>query len=242
MSRLEKSVIWIIGFIILMACIQFPIENIATTWSQPSTLLEGKIIVLDPGHGGVDGGAVGKDGTNEKEITLHVAKQLRQYLEQAGAVVYLTRESDVDLAEKGTRGLSKRKSEDIRNRLQFIHEKDADLFLSIHLNSLVSSKWSGAQTFYYNRFSENESIATFIQDALIRHLKNTTRTPLEINYMYLLKHAEIPGALVELGFLSNDRELQLLKTKSYQQKLAASIYKGILYYMKDQTEETLEQI
>src|SRR5699024_10919436 len=97
-------------------------------------------IVLDPGHGGQDGGAVAKDEekTEEKSITLEVAKMTRHYLEQAGAIVYLTREKDTDLADHSLRGLSKRKSQDIRRRLEFIHDKDADLFISIHLNSLPS--------------------------------------------------------------------------------------------------------
>src|SRR5699024_1165410 len=99
------------------------------TWSLP---LSGKTIVLDPGHGGPDGGAVGEDETEEKDITLIVAKKLQDYLQQSGAIVYLTRETDKDLAAGDTEGLSRRKAEDIRKRLAFIHDKKADFFVSVH--------------------------------------------------------------------------------------------------------------
>src|SRR5690625_2663456 len=127
--------------------------------SQP---LAGQTIVLDPGHGGADGGAKGKNGVDEKEVTLKVAKLLKEKLEQAGALVYLTREEDMDLAEKDTKGLSRRKSEDIRKRLEFIHDKDANFFLSIHLNAISDGRWSGAQTCYYNSIDENKQLSKMI--------------------------------------------------------------------------------
>src|SRR5699024_12173673 len=122
--------------------------------------LAGKTIVVDPGHGGPDGGAEGTDDTQEKEIALEVAKKLQHYLQQSGALVYLTRETDTDLADKGTSSLYQRKSEDIRRRLAFIQEKKADLFVSIHLNAIASRKWSGAQTFYSPKLDESKHLAT----------------------------------------------------------------------------------
>lgn len=202
--------------------------------------LSGKTIVIDPGHGGPDGGAVGKDNTEEKGISLTVAKKLQSYLQQSGALVYLTREEDKDLAADDTTGLSRRKAEDIRNRMEFIHDKNADFFITVHLNALPSTKWSGAQTFYYPKFDESRHLAKMVQAEIIRNLENTTRSPLAINGMYLLKHAEIPGALVEIGFLSNETERELLKQEDYQQKMAASIYEGILRFATEDMEETEE--
>lgn len=202
--------------------------------------LQGKVIVIDPGHGGKDGGAVGRDPekTQEKEITLQVAKLIRDYAEQGGAIVYLTRETDTDLADEQLRGFSSRKSQDIRRRLQFIHDKEADFFISIHLNALPSSKWRGAQTFFYPRFPENKQLATAIQDEIIYNMENTNRVPLQLNSIYLLKYAKVPGALVEIGFLSNEEERELLKQSNYQKQMAASIYKGILRFVEEtQTEE-----
>lgn len=235
MKKYWKITLWTLGVIILILLIQFPIKKGELMWRTVPLPLSGKTIVIDPGHGGIDGGAVGKDGTQEKEIALDVAKQTRDYLQQAGALVYLTREEDKDLAGEDVKG--RRKSKDIRNRLTFIHDKEPELFITIHLNALPSSRWSGAQTFFYPSYPENNHLATMIQDEIIRNLENTNRTPLEMNHIYLLKHAEVPGALVEIGFLSNDEELKLLKDKKYQDQMAASIYKGIIRYVTEEMEE-----
>ncbi|WP_156857531.1 N-acetylmuramoyl-L-alanine amidase CwlD [Oceanobacillus sp. AG] len=236
MERLFKVGTWLFGLFILVYLIQMPIEETDTTWASWSLPLSGKVIVLDPGHGGPDGGAVGKDDTVEKDIALMVTKQLQRYLQQAGALVYLTREADEDLAHEDTKGLSRRKSEDIRNRLQFIEGKQPDLFLTIHLNALPSERWRGAQTFYYPSFEENAHLARMIQAEIRGNLENTDREALEIDGIYLLKHAEAPGALVEIGFLSNVEERELLKQKDYQEQMAASIYRGLLRYITEPAE------
>lgn len=239
MGRISKMIIWGIGFVILVFLIQFPIQkNDTTTWGTWSLPLAGKTIVIDPGHGGLDGGAVGKDKTREKEIALSVAKKTQSYLQQSGALVYMTREKDKDLADKNTTGLSRRKSEDIRNRLQFIHEKKADFFVTIHLNALPSTRWSGAQTFYYPKLGESKHLAEMVQAEIIRNLENTNRVALAINGIYLLKYAEVPGALVEIGFLSNEQERELLKQEDYQQKMAGSIYNGVLRYVTEEPEDS----
>ncbi|OZU87288.1 N-acetylmuramoyl-L-alanine amidase CwlD [Virgibacillus indicus] len=239
MKRTKKFMFWGTGVLLLAFLIQFPVQESQKTWGGSWSMpLSGKTIVIDPGHGGPDGGAVGKDNTEEKGISLTVAKKLQSYLQQSGALVYLTREEDKDLAADDTTGLSRRKAEDIRNRMEFIHDKNADFFITVHLNALPSTKWSGAQTFYYPKFDESRYLAKMVQAEIIRNLENTTRSPLAINGMYLLKHAEIPGALVEIGFLSNETERELLKQEDYQQKMAASIYEGILRYVTEDMEET----
>lgn len=237
MKRLRDKALWGIGMIALAFLIQYPIQKTDTTWRSWSLPLSGKTIVIDPGHGGPDGGAVGKDQTMEKELSLKISRKLQDYLQQSGALVYLTRETDKDLAEKGTKRIAARKSEDIRNRLKFIHGKKADFFITIHLNALPSSRWRGAQTFYYPSFEENKQLATFIQGEIIRNLENTRRQALSIQSVYLLKHAKVPGALVEVGFLSNSAELELLKRDKYQQQMAGSIYNGVLRYVTEHDEK-----
>ena len=237
MGRVNKVSLWIIGIIVLAILIQFPIEMTEKTWKTWSYPLSGKTIVIDPGHGGPDGGAVGSDQTSEKDIALQVSKKLRDYLQQAGALVYLTREEDKDLADENTKGLSRRKSEDIRNRLDFVHDKNADLFISVHLNAIPSTKWKGAQTFYYPKYDESRHLAKMIQAEIIRNLENTDRAALAINNMYLLKHMEIPGALVEIGFLSNEEEREQLKLDDYQLQVAASIYEGVLRYITEDSDD-----
>lgn len=237
MKRVSKFIFWGLGVLLLAFLIQYPIQKQVTTWETWSLPLVGKTIVIDPGHGGPDGGASGKDKTQEKDIALLVSKKLQSYLQQAGALVYLTREEDKDLASGDTKGLSRRKAEDIRKRLQFIKDKKADFFVTIHLNSLPSTRWRGAQTFYYPRYEENKHLAKMIQTEIIRNMENTNRIPLAINGIYLLKNAEVPGALVEIGFLSNEQERELLKQEDYQQQMSASIYEGILRYVTEEPED-----
>lgn len=230
-------ILWGAGLFALAFLIQYPIQKTDSMWNSWSLPLSGKTIILDPGHGGPDGGAVGHDKTEEKEITLLLAKRLQNYLQQSGALVYMTRETDKDLASDSTKKIAQRKSEDIRSRLKMIDDKKADFFITIHLNALPSSRWKGAQTFYYPSFDENKELATLIQDEIKRNLENTNRQPLGIQGIYLLKHAKAPGALVEVGFLSNPDELKMLKSEDYQEQMAGSIYNGVLRYVTEAKEK-----
>ncbi|MFC0274172.1 N-acetylmuramoyl-L-alanine amidase CwlD [Metabacillus herbersteinensis] len=232
---MKKQLKWISflgGFILLLILFQWQFTN-DNSWKSWNLPLTGKVIYLDPGHGGPDGGAVGNKKL-EKDVALEVSLRVRDYLQEQGALVILTRESDVDLAEERTKGYSRRKAEDLRNRVKMINESEADLFLSIHLNAIPSSKWSGAQSFYYGKYQENEQLAKFVQDELRKNLENTTRKAKPINGIYLLKYVDKPGALIEIGFLSNPNEERLLSNEDYQDKLSASIYNGVLRYFSNE--------
>lgn len=220
------------GVIVLFLILQYDfMEN--KSWNSWNLPLAGKIILLDPGHGGPDGGA-GDENALEKDIALNVSLMVRDYLQQQGALVIMTRETDKDLAPQGMKGYSRRKVEDLKKRLKMINHSDTDFFVSIHLNAIPSAQWSGAQTFYAPHFKENQKAARFIQDELRRNLENTTRRAKSLNQVYILKNAEKPGVLVEIGFLSNPQERAKLKNENYQEKVAASIYKGIMrYYTKE---------
>ncbi|CUA81312.1 N-acetylmuramoyl-L-alanine amidase CwlD [Anoxybacillus suryakundensis] len=222
----------VVFFIVFVLFLQFYVlhDHSWKAWSLP---LSGKIIILDPGHGGPDGGAVGGD-VLEKDIALNVALKLRDYLQQQGALVQMTREGDYDLANEQTRGYSRRKIEDLQQRVQLVNDSEADFFISIHLNAIPSPKWRGAQVFYYSSLEENKRLAKFIQQELRVNLENTHRLAKPIQTVYLLKMAKKPGALVEIGFLSNEEERKLLASSVYQEKLAASIYKGILRYVSNE--------
>lgn len=228
LKRKWKIVGFILGLLVLFLILQhnFTENNSWKSWNLP---LSGKIILVDPGHGGPDGGA-GSDQTLEKDIALKISLKLRDYLQQQGALVNMTRDSDIDLAAPDTRGYSRRKVEDLKNRLKLINNPDNNFFVSIHLNAIPSSKWSGAQTFYAPQHIENEKAAKFIQDELRKNLGNTTRKAKPLTHVYILKYAKKPGVLVEVGFLSNPAERANLKKDSYQEKVADSIYKGIIRY------------
>ncbi|KUP04655.1 N-acetylmuramoyl-L-alanine amidase [Bacillus coahuilensis m2-6] len=232
-SRL-KLIGFITAFIVLLSFFQMTwlINDSWKSWNLP---LSGKVIYLDPGHGGPDGGA-GDTEALEKDIALEVSLKLRDYLQEQGALVLMTREEDKDLADPNTSSYSRRKSEDLTERIHLINDSSADLFLSIHLNAIPSAKWSGAQTFYTPYLEENKRIATLIQDELIRNLENTTREAKIINNVYLMKHTKKPGALVEIGFLSNPEERANLQDPGYQESVAASIFEGVLRYFSEEAD------
>jgi N-acetylmuramoyl-L-alanine amidase len=240
-KRRKRIVIWLtlqsglkiglsallIALMLIMFSYELPATKTWTYWTMP---LSGKVIALDPGHGGPDGGAQSKDGTVEKDINLNISLHLRDYLQEAGALVVMTREDDKDLADSSTKGYSKRKTEDLMNRAQFINQQKSDLFLSVHVNSIPSTKWSGAQTFYYPNHKDSIVLATFIQEELKTNLNNTERIAKPVGNVFLLKTLQMPSALIEVGFLSNPEEADKLKSRNYQKKLAAAIYQGVLRY------------
>lgn len=225
-----KRIIQTIGFLSGSALLfflfqyQFSINNAWDSWSLP---LSGKVIVVDPGHGYPDPGA-GPKGAFEKDIAFNISVLLRDYLQEAGALVIMTREDDNDLADKDLKGYSRRKTQDLMRRVDLINNSNADLLVSIHLNSLPSPKWSGAQTFYFPRYEENKQLAKYIQKEMEINLENTVRQAKAINHVYVIKEAKMPSVLVEAGFLSNAQEREQLKNEDYQNKIAASIYQGIL--------------
>ncbi len=219
-----------IGTLIYLTFQQPEEEGAWSSWSMP---LSGKVIILDPGHGGKDGGAIAKSGLIEKEVALAVAGYLRDYLQQAGALVMMTREGDYDLADQGA---PIRKKQDLERRAELVNMSETDLMLSIHLNSIPSEIWRGAQTFYNPSRGENKHAATLIQEELINNLHNTTRTAKVDEEIYLLKSIQASAALVEIGFLSNPEEAYLLGQPAYQVEIANAIYRGVLRFFSEPIE------
>ena len=187
--------------------------------------LFGKIIYLDPGHGGPDPGAMYKD-IKEKDINLQISKKLEERLTKLGAIVYLTRYGDYDLSVNNT---INRKRSDLSRRGNIINKSDCDLFLSIHLNAESTGIWKGAQTFYNTNNKQNKEIAKILQQQFKDDL-NSKRKEKNKNYLYLQKRINKPGVLIEVGFLSNASERYLLRQKTYQDKVTLSITNGILKY------------
>ncbi|ASS76896.1 N-acetylmuramoyl-L-alanine amidase CwlD [Tumebacillus algifaecis] len=239
MWKRGKMPVWRFGvYVALFLIASFGLYTGTLQWlTEPSSLswnlpLNGQVIVLDAGHGGVDPGAVSESGVLEKEIALQVAMFLRDYLQQAGAHVLMIREEDLDLADPNTKGYSRRKSQDLKERARIIRESDATVFISLHCNSIPSDKWTGAQTLFDTEFEDSKVLAEKVQEAL-RETIDADRGVKKREDLFLLKHAGKPGALVELGFLSNPDEALLMQEKNYQKKLALSIYKGLLAYYSE---------
>ncbi|AFQ42341.1 N-acetylmuramoyl-L-alanine amidase [Desulfosporosinus meridiei] len=198
-----------------------------------SWTLGDRVVVIDAGHGGVDPGAVGISKVLEKDITLGVSKRLQVLVQQSGAKAVMVREDDRDLGT--SQGLLKRKREDLAQRIQLAMDTQAEVYLSIHANSFPDPKLTGAQTFYHSDSPEGKLLAQFIQQEL-NSMTNTTRVAKGNQDIYVLKKAKQAAVTVELGFLSNLQEEQLLTNPEYQQKLAIAIFQGLSLYFSKQTE------
>ncbi len=187
--------------------------------------LLGKVIYIDPGHGGKDPGAVVND-LYEADLNLEISLKIQKELEKNGAIVYLTRYGDYDLAVKNA---INRKRSDLSRRANIINRSQADIYLSIHLNSDISFKWKGAQAFYDTVNDKNEIIANIMQEQFKKDL-NSDRQYKQISNHYLYNRVNIPGVLLEVGFISNINERYLLKQESYQKKIALSIKDGLIIF------------
>lgn len=197
-----------------------------------------KIILIDPGHGGIDGGAQAKDGTCEKDINLNISLKLRKYLESKKYKVIMTRQEDKGLYTESGK-IRKKKLEDLENRCKIKVNSNCDAFISVHLNMFPESKYYGAQVWYGDN-KESEKLAGIIQKNMINDLdKNNKRKekPAKNSYKILRYGKNIPSVIVECGFLSNDAERQKLKDTSYQQKVAESLGKSVEEFFKNQSKE-----
>lgn len=205
-------------------------EDAVEAWSWA---VASRVIVIDPGHGGVDPGAVSSSGTREKDLTLQVGQRLSRLFTEAGSSVIMTREKDEDLADPGTKGLLERKRQDLARRVACANMNQADFFISIHVNSFPSSRWWGAQTFYLRGSEEGKKLAESIQGELVRVSVENNRKAKGEEY-YILEKAQVTAVNVEIGFMSNAVEEKMMKDPVYQDKLARAIYSGVVRYCVQQ--------
>lgn len=187
-------------------------------------------VVIDPGHGGEDGGAVSPSGVSESQINLAVSLRVSDLLRFAGQRTRLTRSEDVTICDEGLDTMRQRKASDLKNRVRLVEETENAVLLSIHQNSLPSSPVTyGAQVFW-NRREGAEDLAGSIQDALNAAINaGNDKHPRQIpDSIYLMKNITAPGVLVECGFLSNAPETARLQDPAHQLRLAAAITAGYL--------------
>lgn len=193
-----------------------------------------KVILIDPGHGGIDGGAKSKTGTIEKDINLQIALKLRDNLEEKGYKVYMTRDEDEGLYQKGNT-IKEKKREDLNKRVELKKETSCDIFVSIHQNMFPQSKCYGSQVWYAS--NENScNLATVVQDSIKESVKdNNKRVAKPAAEAYLILRDKYEGAsiLVECGFLSNPEEELRLKSDSHQSLIVQGISNGIDKYFDD---------
>ena len=186
-------------------------------------------VVIDPGHGGVDGGAEADDGTPEKNINLNIALKLKQLAENDGWNVIMTREEDTGLYSEQNSTIRSKKTEELKKRKEIFDSSAADAAVSIHLNSYTADRSvRGAQVFYADGSEESKMLAECIQD----QMKNRRRAMAKSDVL-ILQQAKVPTVIAECGFLSNYEESRKLRTDEYQNKLAKNIYSGIKNYIEN---------
>ena len=187
--------------------------------------VRGRTIVIDPGHGGSDTGAVGVDGLREKDITLLVAKRVQELLLDSGANVVMTREDDRDVY-----GPDATDAQELQARVDVGEAAaKAEVFLSIHCNAFTKPAANGTETYYYPKSARDMALAQALQDGMLDHSGLRNRGVKEARF-YVLHHSSMPAALVELAFITNPKEKKLLADENFQQEMALGICEGLTNY------------
>ena len=180
-------------------------------------------VIVDPGHGGEDGGAVSPNGVPESKLNLEISLRLRDLLSFLGVRVQMTRETDCSIHSTDAQTVSEKKVSDLKNRVLLVNETPNALLVSIHQNMFPESKYYGTQVFY-SRTAGSQELAESMQARFSTALDETNHRMAKLaQNVYLMNQIRCPGILIECGFLSNPREEQLLQKEAYQKKIAAVI-------------------
>ncbi|WP_251422936.1 N-acetylmuramoyl-L-alanine amidase family protein [Veillonella agrestimuris] len=187
--------------------------------------LKGKVITIDPGHGGSDPGAIGPTGYQEKQATLPISNYLKTALEARGAKVFMTRTTDVDVYGPHASG-----ADELGARVRVANANNSDAFISVHINSFTNPSVGGIATYYYSKTSNDARLAQKIQNEIADTPGFKGDRGIQEGNLYVLRHSKMPAVLVELGFISNPQEERALKNAQTEQDFANRIANGIANY------------
>lgn len=182
------------------------------------------VVILDPGHGGIDAGKTGINGAEEKEINLQISLYIKELLSKDGIKVVMTRTEDKRLAETQV--------EDLKERVRIMNEEKPVLAVSIHQNSYHEESVHGAQVFYYGDSAEGKTAGETMQNVLNEKLQGNDKEAKANRSYYILKKTEVPVIIVECGFLSNYEEAEKLADEEYQKTVAEAVKEGITNYIE----------
>lgn len=224
------SILSLLSFVLIVALITF-----VSPMAHKENLTP--LVIIDPGHGGEDGGAVGHDGIVEKNINLKISLALRDALKLLGYETIMTREKDKAIYDESAINLRQKKRSDLKNRLSIINKnsnKDS-IFISIHQNKFPNEKYSGTQLFFSKNNPKSENLAVYIRENITSKLqpKNEREIKEATSKIFLLNNSKIPSVTIECGFLSNKEESQKLNDENYQKKLALCTLFGIDRFFRD---------
>ncbi|MCO5386270.1 N-acetylmuramoyl-L-alanine amidase [Desulfosporosinus sp.] len=189
------------------------------------------VVMLDPGHGGYDPGAVSSQGIYEKSINLKIAQKVKEMLMPSGIDVFLTREEDLDYVPNGVKGKTTKKQIDLNHRIEMAKEEKADIFVSLHVNATLTGQNSGAETFYHYKSESGKRLAELIQQEMIK-INGMNRRIAKPGDFYIIKNTSMPAVIVEVGYLSSTKEQKKLQQTWYQEQLSRAIAKGISNYFE----------
>ena len=209
--------------------------NIQSETVFVSTDAQNVCIVVDAGHGGEDGGCVSSNGILEKDINLEVSKKVAEIINTMGYNAVLTRSQDKMLYDMyGDNYKGRKKTYDLKNRLKFARENDADMFVSIHMNKFPQSQYKGLQVYYSKNHANSEKLAQSIQDYCKQYLQSDNERSVKKadSKIFLLDRAEIPAVLVECGFLSNAEDTENLCDDEYRKKLGLVIAAAVFSHIE----------
>lgn len=215
------------GFLLIAVCINisYKIDDVMVKTVGINNVKTKKTVIIDPGHGGIDVGTVGIDGSLEKNINLSISLDLYDYLMVSGINTVLTRDGDYEVYRAG----EKRTKSDLYNRMDFINSVPNSILISIHQNHFENEAEWGTQVW----FSPNDEISPTLADKILRSVKkniqpeNKRENKVSDNSYYILYKAQKPSVMVECGFVSNRNENNKLQDKEYQKDMAYSILAGI---------------
>lgn len=236
-SRRRRGRNVLLGFLMVGATLSLlfwlQVQQREARVQEVTKILLGKLVVLDPGHGGIDPGVIGPSGVKEEDVVLGITRYLKEFLEQGGCRVILTRDRDKDLVESGL-SLAERKRLDLKRRAEIGNQPGVDVFLTIHANGTTSARWHGAQVFYLPEgHPDSGRLARSLQAELIRITGKTNRQVNTNINQYVLREVKAPAANVEVGFLSNPTEEKLLARADYQREVAWAIFVGLSKYFAE---------
>lgn len=193
---------------------------------------DGKTVIIDPGHGGIDGGAVGKNGTLEKNLNMSLSLELRDALKETGYNVILTREKD-QLTYNGDE--KNKKKADTKYRLKVAAENPTALFISIHMNYFEDTTAKGSQIFYSVNNPKSKDFAEILKKSLTENTDKQNKREIKEAYpnIYIMRNIKNPAVLLECGFISNREEEKLLNSKEYRASIVKSICNAVELFKKE---------
>ena len=226
---------WVLGYGLIMALTLLAAHwgsRAVTVFTETAPPERSYTVIVDPGHGGVDGGATSCTGVLESRFNLEIGLRLRDLLEFLGHRTVIIRTEDISVYTKGET-IAQKKASDLKERVRIVNEAKNGILLSIHQNNFGDSRYSGAQVFYAAT-GGSQDLARQLQSALVRHLNpGSHRKEKKSSGVYLMEHIHGPGVLIECGFLSNPEEEARLRSADYQKQLSAVIACTLSKYLSN---------